>query len=370
MQTRILRILLKKELTLMLRNPLIPRLIVAMPLLVMLVIPLVADLDVKDVGVAVVDRDHSLLSRRLVADMDASASLTVTAVCDTYDEALRHIERGDADVVLTIPSGYFRDLSGGKSPHLDLSANGVNATKGILGAQYASRSLLQTLARWSAEEGTALPEAAAASILNRYNPTLNFRNYMIPALMVVLLILICGFLPALNLVSEKESGTIEAMNVTPVGRFTFVLSKLIPFWAVGLLVVTVGMLVGWQVYGLVPAGHIAYIYLAAILFTLVMSGLGVSIANRSSTLLQSIFVMFAFIVIFQLMGGLFTPIASMPRWAQVLTYAIPPRYFIEIMRAVYLKGAGIADLWQQYAALAAFALLFCLVAAKTYRKRE
>ena len=101
-----------------------------------------------------------------------------------------------------------------------------------------------------------------------------------------------------------------------------------------------------------------------------MSGLGVSIANRSSTLLQSIFVMFAFIVIFQLMGGLFTPIASMPRWAQVLTYAIPPRYFIEIMRAVYLKGAGIADLWQQYAALAAFALLFCLVAAKTYRKRE
>ena len=122
MQTRILRILLKKELTLMLRNPLIPRLIVAMPLLVMLVIPLVADLDVKDVGVAVVDRDHSLLSRRLVADMDASASLTVTAVCDTYDEALRHIERGDADVVLTIPSGYFRDLSGGKSPHLDLSA--------------------------------------------------------------------------------------------------------------------------------------------------------------------------------------------------------------------------------------------------------
>ena len=355
MQTRILRILLKKELTLMLRNPLIPRLIVAMPLLVMLVIPLVADLDVKDVGVAVVDRDHSLLSRRLVADMDASASLTVTAVCDTYDEALRHIERGDADVVLTIPSGYFRDLSGGKSP---------------LGAQYASRALLQTLARWSAEEGTALPEAAAASILNRYNPTLNFRNYMIPALMVVLLILICGFLPALNLVSEKESGTIEAMNVTPVGRFTFVLSKLIPFWAVGLLVVTVGMLVGWLVYGLVPAGHIAYIYLAAILFTLVMSGLGVSIANRSSTLLQSIFVMFAFIVIFQLMGGLFTPIASMPRWAQVLTYAIPPRYFIEIMRAVYLKGAGIADLWQQYAALAAFALLFCLVAAKTYRKRE
>ena len=187
--------------------------------------------------------------------------------------------------------------------------------------------------------------------------------------MVVLLIIICGFLPTLNLVSEKETGTIEAMNVTPVGRLEFVLSKLIPYWVVGILVVTVGMLIGWLVYGLVPEGNIANIYLAAILFSLVMSGLGVSIANQSTTILQSIFVMFAFIVIFQLMGGLFTPIASMPRWAQCITYAIPPRYFIEIMRSVYLKGATVADLWGQYAALSGFAILFCLVAAMTYRKR-
>lgn len=100
-----------------------------------------------------------------------------------------------------------------------------------------------------------------------------------------------------------------------------------------------------------------------------MSGLGVTIANKSATILQSIFIMFAFIMIFQLMGGLFTPISSMPQWAQYITYAVPPRYFIEIMRALYLKGAGIADLSAQYAALAGYAIFFCSLAALTYKKR-
>ena len=368
MNATTLKILLKKELTLMRRNPIVPRIIVAMPILVMLIIPLVATLDVKNVGVAVVDNDLTELSRRIVADMDASEYITVVGCHSGYGEALRQVESGRADAIVTIPRGYLDDLTNGKNPQIDLKANGVNATKGTLGAQYATMSVANTLRRWASERGVA-PTQATASTVNLYNPTLNFRNYMLPALMVVLLIIICGFLPTLNLVSEKETGTIEAMNVTPVGRFEFVLSKLIPYWAAGILVVTVGMAVGWLAYGLAPAGNVGCVYLATILFTLFMSALGVFIANKSATILQSIFMMFAFVVIFQLMSGLFTPIASMPRWAQYITYAIPPRYFIEIMRSVYLKGAGLADLWVQYAALSAFALLFCVIAAMTYKKQ-
>ena len=368
MNAKTLKILLKKEVSLMKRNPIIPRLIVAMPILVMLIIPLVATLDVKNVGVAVVDNDRTELSRRMVTDMDASEYLSVTGNYFSYDEAFRQIEEGEADAIVTIPKDYQKDLANGKKPELDLKANGVNATKGTLGAQYATMSVANTVIRWQAEQGISMPVQKSAAV-NLYNPTLNFRNYMIPALMVVLLIIICGFLPTLNLVSEKETGTIEAMNVTPVGRLEFVLSKLIPYWIVGILVVTVGMIIGWLVYGLAPEGNIVDIYLAAILFSLVMSGLGVFIANQSGTILQSIFMTFAFIVVFQLMSGLFTPIASMPRWAQCITYAIPPRYFIEIMRSVYLKGATMADLWMQYAALSGFAVLFSLVAAMTYRKR-
>lgn len=368
MKIRILAALLRKEVTLMRRNPIIPKIIIAMPVMVMLILPLVANLDVKHVEVAVVDNDRSLLSRRIVADIGAAQQLNVVSVCGTHGEAMTAIERGDADVLLTIPYGYEAGLAGGL-PQVDVEANGVNATKGMIGAQYVVQSVAGTIAEWQTAHGIT-PSAPVASVINRYNPTLDFRNYMIPALMVVLLIIICGFLPALNLVSEKESGTIEAINVTPVSRLTFVLSKLIPFWVIGLLVVTIGMLVGWLVYGLVPTGNVGAIYLATILFSLVMSSLGVSIANSSSTMLQSVFVMFAFIIVFQLMGGLFTPVSSMPGWAQCITYAIPPRYFIEIMRSIYLKGATVADLGFQYMALAGFALLLAVVAAITYRKQS
>lgn len=368
MDVRVLGMLLRKEVWLMTRNAIIPRVVVFMPVMVMLVLPLVTELDVRDVGVAVVDDDCSLLSRRIVADMDASEYLSVRATTRGYGEALRLVEDGVADVVVVVPPGYSADVEAGRRPRLKVAANGVDAMKGALGARYAASSSAGTLVRWAGERGPGR-RAEAVGVVDLHNPTLDFRNYMIPALMVVLVIIICGFLPTLNLVGEKESGTIEAMNVTPVGRFVFVLSKLIPYWVVAVLVVTVGMLVGWLAYGLAPLGGVAGIYLAAVLFGLVMSGLGVAVANRSATVLQGIFVMFAFIMVFQLMGGLFTPVSSMPRWAQCITYAVPPRYFIEIVRAVYLKGAGIPDLWAQYLALAGFAVAFCGAAALTYSKR-
>ncbi|MDE7412168.1 MAG: ABC transporter permease [Muribaculaceae bacterium] len=368
MKLRILKALLRKEVSLMRRNPLIPKMIIGMPLMVMLVLPLVAVLDIKNVNVAVVDNDRSVLSRQIIADIGASEVLKVSAMCNTHTESISIVEEGNADVILTIPPDYSRNIISGIVP-VDVEANGVNASKAMLGARYVSESIGLTLRQWLKGQGINTVEYDM-SVINIYNPTLNYRNYMIPALMVVLLIIICGFVPALNLVNEKETGTIEAMNVTPVSRMCFVLSKLIPFWIVGIFVVTVGMLIGWVVYGLFPVGNILAIYLATVLFSLVMSGLGVTIANSSSTMLQSIFVMFAFIMIFQLMSGLFTPIRSMPEWAQAITLAIPPRYFIEIMRSLYLKGTPIAELWEQYSALTIFAISFSLIAAVTYRKQS
>lgn len=367
MKLRILLALLRKEVVLMRRNPVIPKIIILMPIMVMMVIPLVANLDIRNVNVVAVDNDHTQLSRRILMDADASKEITLKTVCNTHSQAMKYIEDGSADVVLTIPAGFSRDMLTGSSK-VDIEANGVNASKGMLGAKYVSQSVAGTLTHWKEDRGMPVhrPELC---VTDYFNPTLNFKNYMIPALMVVLLIIICGFIPTLNLVSEKEQGTIEAINVTPVGRVTFVLSKLLPFWIIGVIVVTVGIIIGWLVYGLVPAGDLTLIYLAAVLFSLVMSGLGVTIANRSSTMLQSIFVMFAFIMIFQLMSGLFTPIGSMPGWAQTITYAIPPRYFIEIMRSVYLKGSSFTDLSGQFLILTAFAVVFLMLASLTYRKR-
>lgn len=365
MNMRILRALLRKEFKMMRSNPLVPKVIIGMPLMVMLVLPLVANLDVKRVAVAVVDDDHTRLSARVVADLDAPAEIDVVGMPQTPAEAMSMMERGEADVVLTLPRHFER--SGGDG--YDIQANGVNATKGLLGAQYVGASVGQTIAEHHAGEGRSV-EVASPAVLNLYNPTLDFRNYMVPALMVVILIMICGFLPTLNLVSEVETGTIEAINVTPVGKFTFILSKLLPFWVVAMLVITEGILIGRLVYGLTPQGSVWAIYLASLLFSLVMSGIGVAVANRSSTILQSIFVMMALVIIFQLMGGLFTPIGSMPVWAQTLTYVVPPRYFNEIMRAIYLKGTPVAELWQPFCMLALLAVGAYLLAAATYRKRS
>ena len=369
MKLHILGALLRKELRLMKRNPIIPKVIAIMPVMVMLIVPLIATLDVKNVDVAVVDNDRTELSRRIWQDMDASEVLSVKAIDDSYDAAADRMRHGKAYVIIDIPQHFTRDLESGKSPLIDVEANGVDAIKGVLGAQYVVSSITESLTAYRSETGAfATPERPAVTY--KYNPTLNFRNYMIPALMVMLLIIICGFLPAMSIVQEKESGTIEAMNVTPVPKLAFVLSKLIPYWLAGMLVITVGMLIGWFVYGLAPAGHIGLIYLAAVLFSLVMSGLGVTISNRSNTLIQSIFMMFAVIVIFQLMGGLFTPISSMPQWAQYITLGVPPRYFNEIMRAVYLKGTPLSELLPQFTALAAFAVGLLVTAALTYRKQQ
>ncbi|CDC97011.1 aBC-2 type transporter [Alistipes sp. CAG:268] len=272
--------------------------------------------------------------------------------------------------MIELPDGFGAALDGGLTPpRVAVSANGVDAVKGSLGTQY----LVQTVAGAVTElrVGRGMPSAEDPVVVeNRYNPTLDYRHYMIPALMIMLLIMLCGFLPALNLVGEKETGTIEQINVTPVSPVAFTLAKLIPYWIIGMVVLTLAMALAWAVYGLLPAGSFGTVYLAALLFTFVMSGFGVIAANYSSTMQQAMFGMFFFVMIFVLMSGLVTPVESMPLWAQRFTHLLPPCYFVEIMRSVYLKGATVGDLWADFAALLLFALLAGVLAALTYRKRS
>ncbi|KAB5200913.1 ABC transporter permease, partial [Bacteroides thetaiotaomicron] len=203
-----------------------------------------------------------------------------------------------------------------------------------------------------------------------FNPNLNYKLYMIPALMGMLLTLICGFLPALNVVSEKEVGTIEQINVTPVPKFTFILAKLLPYWITGFIVLTLCFLLAWLLYGITPVGHFIVIYFLAILFVFVMSGFGLVISNYSATMQQSMFVMFFFMLILMLMSGLFTPVSSMPEWAQVITYFNPLKYFMEGMRMVYLKGSSLLELLSEIGVLFLFALGFNTWAVISYRKNQ
>ena len=361
-------VLVQKEFLQIRRNSFLPRLIIAFPILVMLLMPLIMTMDVRNVNVAVVDLDRSTTSRRIASHINASEYLTLAQTTSEYPLAIDALEQGEVDVIVQIPTDFERDMTVATPERISITANAVNATKGGMGMQYVVQTIAHTLAELRGEKSPA-KLSELVTIENRYNPTLNYRHYMIPALMIILFILICGFLPALSIVGEKESGTIEQINVTPISRFMFILSKLVPYWIIGLFVVTVAMLVARLVYGLAPVGSIGAIYFGALLFILTISGFSLTIANFSETMQQTMFVMFFFIMTFMLMSGLLTPIDSMPVWAQRFTLILPPRYYVEILRSVYLKGTTIAELWTNFAALGIFAIIFNTLAALTYKKQ-
>jgi ABC-2 type transport system permease protein len=325
-------------------------------------------MDVRNVNVVVVDLDRSTTSNRIVSHIEASEYLSLVGTTSEYHLAMDGLEQGDIDVIVQIPDHFERDMAVATPQKISIIANAVNATKGSMGTQYIIQTIARSLMEIRGERSPA-EQSELITVQNRFNPTLNYRHYMIPALMIILFILICGFLPALSIVGEKESGTIEQINVTPVSRFTFTLAKLIPYWFIGLFILTIAMIIAYLVYGLAPVGSIGLIYLGAIFFILTISGFSLMIANFSDTMQQTMFVMFFFIMIFMLMSGLLTPIDSMPDWAQKVTIILPPRYFIDILRSVYLKGTTFVELWQNYAALSIFAVLFNTIAAVTYKKQ-
>ena len=370
-----IKFLIEKEFKQLLRNSFLPKLILVFPCMIMLLMPWAVNLEIKNIQLNIVDNDHSAISQRLVNKIAASTYFRLVEVPVSYEEGLRNIEIGTADIVMEIPRHLERDWMNGEDTHILIAANAVNGTKGGLGSSYLSSIINDYAAELRSEyPATATVSGAFPSIgidtQGLFNPNLNYKLYMIPALMVMLLTLICGFLPALNIVSEKEVGTIEQINVTPVPKFIFILAKLLPYWLIGFVVLTVCFILAWLIYGIVPVGHFLLIYFFAVLFVLVMSGFGLVISNYSATMQQSMFVMWFCLLVVILMSGLFTPISSMPEWAQIITRLNPLRYFMEVMRMVYLKGSGFFDLLPQFGVLLFFAVVFNSWAVISYRKNK
>ncbi|KAA6315759.1 Inner membrane transport permease [termite gut metagenome] len=370
-----IKFLLEKEFKQLLRNSFLPKLIIGLPIMVLLVFPWVANQEIKDINLSVVDNDYSPCSRRLIQKITSSGYFRLTATPFSNKEALQGINSGEADMILEIQRDFERNLITEGVAKVLISANAVNGTKAGLGSSYLS-AILQDYADELREEsgvspaGTATVPAIHIATYNKFNPYLDYKVFMIPAFMVMLLTIVTGFLPALNIVGEKESGTVEQINVTPVKKFTFIMAKLIPYWVIGLLILTICFLLAVLIYGLSPVGNIVTIYAFAAIYILVVSGLGLVISNYSNTMQQAMFVMFFFVIILILMSGLFTPVESMSDWAQIATIVNPLKYFIQVMRAVYLKGSEVGELTTQLIALAGFAVGLNAWAVMSYKKRE
>lgn len=371
-----LKYLLRKEFKQLFRNPFIPRMIFMFPMMVLLVFPWAASYEIKNMNLSVVDNDHSSYSRRLTEKIVSSGYFKLTDESATFQTALQSIEHNQADLILVIPPRFEKDLINRQGTKIFMAPNAVNGMKGGVGMTYLASivgdfnaDIVSEIAPANGNLSQAVPVVKTESQF-WFNPHLNYRVFMVPALIVLILTQLCGFLPAISIVFEKELGTMEQINVSPVSKGQFILAKLIPYWIIGFFVLSLGFLIAQVVYGLVPVGHFYTIYLFAAVFILTVSGLGLVVSNYAQTLQQAMFVVFFFMLVFIMLSGLYTPIESMPNWAKWVAAFNPLKHFMVVMRSVYLKGSNITDLLKELYALIGFATFFNVWAVLSYRKKN
>jgi len=369
----VLRFILQKEFRQIFRDKTILAMMFVTPIIQLIIMPLAANFEVKNVNIAYVDHDHSTYSEKLINQIGSSGYFIIVGAPGSYQEGLKLIENGKADLVLEIPPGFERNLIREGNQHINISADAINGTKSTIGGGY----LMAVIADFNSNldvnikspNSTGSPAIAInVKSTNWYNPRAEYKYYMVPGILVLLLTLIGGFITALNIVREKEIGTIEQINVTPIKKWEFILGKLIPFWIVGMIVFTVGLIVMYVVYGIFPQGSLLLLYLFAAIYLIALLGLGLLISTFADTQLQAMFVAFFFMMIFMLMSGFFTSTDSMPGWARQISNFTPVTHFISVVRLIVLKGSGFAEVKFELLYLIGFAILLNTLAILNYRK--
>ncbi|HEY1045065.1 MAG TPA: ABC transporter permease [Bacteroidia bacterium] len=369
---RTIKFLLEKEFKQIFRNKSILIMIMVMPVMQLILMPLAADYEVKNINLSVVDDDHSETSRKMINEIFSSGYFKAAGFLPSYQKAIYLIEKDKADLILHIPAGFDKKLIREKKGNVFIAVNAINGVKANLGANYLNAILRQYNISFRQEligQNASIDRISIQTDqIYRFNPNMNYRYFMVPGILAILVTMVGGFLTALNIVKEKEVGTIEQINVTPIKKHHFILGKLIPFWVLGNVVFSIGLLVAYLVYGIVPVGNLIVLYGFIALYLLVVLGFGLLISTISQTQQQAMFIMFFFMMVFILMGGLFTPIESMPDWAQTVTRFNPMSYFINVLRMVILKGSSWSDISNHLLVMAAFAIGLNFWAVRNYSK--
>ncbi len=370
---RSLRFLLQKEFRQIFRDPAILRVIFIMPVIQLLILPWAADYEMKDIRLSVIDQDHSSYSQKLISKITSSGYFILNDNSASYKDALNEIEHDYSDLVLEIPPSFEKNLVKEDESKLFMALNAINGVKANLGGAYL-RSIIQDFNKEVRLEWIQFPRfnpelSIEVTSSNWFNPLMNYKYFMVPGILVILLTMVGSNLAAANIVKEKEIGTIEQINVTPIKKYHFILGKLIPFWILGLVILTFGLTIARFAYGIIPAGSFLTIYIFAAVYLLAILGLGLLISTYAANQQQSMLLSFFMMMIFILLGGLYTSIDSMPEWAQWITKFNPVSYFINVMRMVVLKGSSLADIKEQLFIMMGFAIALNGWAILSYHKR-
>lgn len=381
---RTLKFLLRKEFLQILRDRAMVRMLFLMPVVQLVILSNAATFEVKRARMHVVDQDRSTMSRGVVDRLAASGRFVATEASASTalgDEALM---RRDVELVLVIPAHFERDLVRSRAAEVQMLLNAEDGAAAGVTQAYAR----QILVRYGAELNARLvPVSAVGGARNElpprrgqaqvevrsrgwYNAELDYRMYMVPGILVQLLTLIGTLFTALNVVREKEAGTLDQLNVTPVSRPVFIAAKLIPLWVIAMFVFSIGLTVARFGFGVPFRGSVLLLYGAAALYLVAALGIGLWVSTVTETQQQAMFVNFSLLMVYLLMSGLFTPVNAMPHWAQTVASFNPMQHFITLVRAVMLKGATVRDVLPQLGVLAVAGATVLTLAIRQYHKRS
>ncbi|SMO81377.1 ABC transporter permease [Gracilimonas mengyeensis] len=370
-----IRFLLEKEFLQIFRNKSMLPILFLMPVVQLLVLSFAATYELKEVDFVMVDQDRSEVSRQLAAEFQSTGYFTLHDVVSNMEEAKQMMDAGKVGMIMHLPPGLSSDFYSGQHASIQLSVDAVDGTQAGLIQSYSASIINDFNQQHRADLEMSLPnkpvhQAKTINLVpqNWYNPELDYITFMVPGILVVLVSMIGLFLSGMNIVREQEIGTIEQLNVTPITKTQFMIGKLLPFWVIGMFDLLIGLALARYGFDIPFLGSLATILVVAGIFLIVVQALGLFISTVTGTQQQAMFIAWFMMVIFILLGGLFTPIESMPGWAQDLTLANPVAYFIRIMRMVLLKGAGWEEIAWMVLVLSGFASLLLLLSINRYKK--
>jgi ABC-2 type transport system permease protein len=369
---RTILFLIRKEFLQIFRNKFISKAIIGVPIVQMLILVPAITFEIKNINLCIIDNDLSVESRGLINKLEGSTFFRIKFATWSEKEAYNEIHRNRCSMILNIPAGFGREISSGRPSEILATVDAINALNAQLSWAYLNGVITDYNRKIITDNISSIPVTPVpmVQVTNRYwyNESLNYNYYMLPGILVILVTAIGFLLAGLNMVREKEIGTIEQINVTPVKKHQFIIAKMVPFLLIGLVDLALGLTIGKLTFNIPFEGNILLLFLGSTIFLIAVLGLALFISTFSGTQQQYMFTAFFFMIVFILMSGIFTPFESMPLWAQKFDLVNPVAYLIRINRMVMLKGSTIQDLAKDLVSLTVIAVFFTTFAVRRYRK--
>jgi len=365
--------IIQKEFKQIFRNKAMLPIIFVLPVIQLVILSNAATFEVKNIKFSYVDHDKTSMSRGLIDKFEASTYFHVLSEYPSEKIAGEAMQRGETDVILEVPQNFERNLLKNKRADLSVIINAIDGAAAGVENVYVNQ-IVQDFNKkirtglMTVKDAGQIPSSILTIPSFWYNKTLNYKTLMVPGILVILVTMIALFLSGMNIVREKEIGTLEQMNVTPIKKYQFIIGKLFPFWVLGMVLLTVGLIISKVLFDIPMLGSMGLMYFFTSIYILVILGMGLFISNFTDTQQQAMFIAWFFVVIFILLSGLFTPIESMPEWAQYVTELNPVKFYVEVMRMVMLKGSGFTDILPQFIKTSVFAIVMNGLAVWSYKK--